>query len=64
MRRLQPCWSCGRPTVLAKLVETHVRGGDINRDGWWRSADRVIWLCPRCAAPLRKPARPHSHERR
>jgi hypothetical protein len=64
MRRRLPCWSCGRPTALAELVETHVHAGQPGRDGWWRSADRVIWLCPRCTAPLRKPARSHPRERR
>jgi hypothetical protein len=57
MRR-QPCASCGRPTALAELVETHVRGGATNREGWWLSADRVVWLCPRCATPLFRPSRP------
>jgi hypothetical protein len=58
-RRCQPCWSCDRPTAPAELVETHVRGGQASRPGWWLAADRVVWLCPRCAAPLRKPARPY-----
>src|SRR6266545_4420766 len=61
MRRL-PCWSCGRPTLAADLVETHVRSGQTSRDGWWLSADRVVWLCPCCAAlfsslPAPTPAR-------
>jgi hypothetical protein len=57
MRR-QPCASCGRPTAAAELVETHVRAGQTNRSGWWLSADRVVWLCPYCAAPLLQPPRP------
>src|SRR6266508_1686502 len=61
MRRL-PCWSCGRPTLAADLVETHVRSGQTSRDGWWLSADRVVWLRPCCAAlfssmPAPTPAR-------
>jgi hypothetical protein len=47
MHRRLPCWSCGRPTPPTELVETHVRAGHTNRPGWWLSADRVIWLCPR-----------------
>jgi hypothetical protein len=62
MRRV-PCWSCGRPTPLVELVETHVRAGPTTRLGWWVGADRVIWLCPSCAAP-RRSSRPHSGERR
>ena len=52
MRRRRPCWSCDRPTPAAELVETHVRAGQTTRSGWWLSADRVVWLCPSCAAPL------------
>jgi hypothetical protein len=63
-RRLVPCWWCDRPTPAAELVETHLRAGQTSRPGWWLSADRVVWLCPDCAAPLRKPARPRSRERR
>jgi hypothetical protein len=64
MRRWLPCWSCGAPTPAAELVETHVYAGPTARLGWWVSADRVIWLCPGCVAPLRKPARSFSRERR
>ncbi len=63
-RRSLPCWSCGRPTAAAELVETHVRAGRTNRDGWRLSADRVVWLCPGCAAPASQPARPNPHRRR
>jgi hypothetical protein len=63
-RRHLSCWSCGRPTPAAELVETHVRAGETTRSGWWLSADRVVWLCRRCAAPPLKPARPNSRERR
>jgi RNase P subunit RPR2 len=63
MRR-RPCRSCGRPTALGELVETHVYAGQTVRPGWWVSADRVIWLCRRCATPLRKPARSDLRERR
>lgn len=52
-RRRLPRWSCDRPTLAAELVETHVRAGETNRPGWWLSADRVVWLCPTCAAPRR-----------
>jgi hypothetical protein len=64
MRRRLPCWSCDRLTPAAELVETHVRAGETNRPGWWLSADRVVWLCRRCAAPLPKPGRPCSPEGR
>jgi hypothetical protein len=64
MRRLLLCWSCGAPTPAAELVETHVRAGHTSRGGWWLSADRVMWLCTSCAAPLLKPARRHPRERR
>jgi hypothetical protein len=57
MRRRLPCCSCDPPHPAAELVETHARGGQTNRPGWWLSADRVISLCHRCAAPLRKPTR-------
>jgi excisionase family DNA binding protein len=30
------------------------------RPDWWLAADRVIWVCPHCAAPLRKPLSPLS----
>jgi hypothetical protein len=50
MRRCRPCRSCGHPTPLGELVETHVHAGQTAKPGWWVSADRVIWLCRRCAA--------------
>jgi hypothetical protein len=63
-RRILPCWWCDRPTPAGELVETHLRAGQTSRPAWWLSADRVVWLCPACAAPLRKPARPRSRARR
>ena len=63
MRRRVPCWSCGRPTAAAELVETHVRAGQTTRSGWWLSADRVVWLCPASAGRLSKPS-PNPRERR
>jgi hypothetical protein len=59
MRR-RPCRSCGRPTPLSELVETHVYAGQTAKPGWWVSADRVIWL----HRPLRKPTRPQPREGR
>jgi hypothetical protein len=61
---LLSCWWCGRPTPAGELVETHMRAGETTRQGWWLSADRVVWLCPACATPLRKPARRFPPERR
>ncbi len=51
MRRWLPCWSCGRPTPAAELVETHVYAGQTAG-------------CARLAAPLRKPAHRFPRERR
>jgi hypothetical protein len=62
--RRVPCALCDRPTPAAELVEAHVHAGVTTRVGWWTSADRVVWLCPRCSSPLRKPARSHQHEGR
>jgi hypothetical protein len=62
MRR-RPCRSCSRPTPLGELVETHVYAGQTAKPGWWVSADRVIWLCRRCA-PHRRPTRPQPREGR
>jgi hypothetical protein len=62
--RFLPCWWCRRQTPAGELVETHLRAGHSNQPGWWLSADRVVWLCPSCAAPLRKPAHPRPRERR
>jgi hypothetical protein len=53
MRR--PCWRCGRPTPLRALTEAHLPPADRRRPGWWLAADRVVWLCPACTAPLLKP---------
>jgi hypothetical protein len=54
--RLVPCWRCRRPTPAAALVETHIYAGRSVRVGWEHAADRVIWLCPGCAAPPPAPA--------
>jgi hypothetical protein len=56
MRR--PCARCRRPTPRAALVEAHLPPPATTRPSWWLAADRVVWLCPACAAPLFQPAAP------
>jgi hypothetical protein len=53
MRR---CSLYRRPTALAALVEAHLWPRSGNRPGWWLTADRVVWLCPRYA---RHPSHPN-----
>jgi hypothetical protein len=64
MARPRPCGCCGRPTLLAELLQTHL--GPTAR---LPRADRVVWLCWPCAATgaarsLIQASRPNPPERR